>query len=145
MAAVVSRECAPSSTRHQRRSTGGLIMPCICISASEFCYLSTHQVKLICSTHLLKRILVWLMYKFPQNQSINHADQQIYSLLSRIHPRRCICFIEEEAKTADTTLKGYLIQTQCTVHTTTHTDQTTQTHLVPSTAKNGEETIHRGF
>jgi hypothetical protein len=42
-----------------------------------------------------------------------------------------------------TTPKGYLIQTQSTVYNTTHTDQMTRTRLVPSTAKNGEEAIHR--
>jgi hypothetical protein len=65
--------------------------------------------------------------------------------MARIHPGRCIGFIEEETKMADTTLKGYSIQTQHTVYNTTHTDQTTRTRLVSSTAKNGEEAIHRGF
>jgi hypothetical protein len=58
---------------------------------------------------------------------------------------RCIDFIEEEVKTVDTMLKGYLIQMQRMVHTTTRTDQTTRARLVPSTAKNGEEAIHRAF
>jgi hypothetical protein len=66
-------------------------------------------------------------------------------IFSRIHPGRCIGFIEEEAKTADTTPEGYPIQTQRTVYNTTHIDQTTRTRLVSSTAKNGEEVIHRGF
>jgi hypothetical protein len=70
---------------------------------------------------------------------------KVLFLKTRIHPGRCIYFIEEEAKTADTMPKGYPIQTQRTVHTTTYTDQTTWTRLVPSMAKNGEEAIHRGF
>jgi hypothetical protein len=52
-------------------------------------------------------------------------------------------FVEEKAKTAGTTSKGYPIQTQHTVYNITHTDQTTRACLVPSTAKNGEEAIYR--
>jgi hypothetical protein len=51
---------------------------------------------------------------------------QIYSVafFSRIHHGRCIGFIEEEAKTADTTLKGSTIQTRH--HTDSNTTRTSQ-------------------
>jgi hypothetical protein len=67
----------------------------------------------------------------------------LFDLSARIHPVRRIGFIEE-AKTADTTSKGYPIQTQRhTDYNTTQTDETTRTRLIPSSAKNGEKAIQR--
>jgi hypothetical protein len=85
-----------------------------------------------CSSPMLPRFL----YATLLNASL-------FCFFSRIHPGRCIGFIEEETKMAGTTPKGYPIQTQHTVYNTTHTDQTTRARPVPSTAKNGEEAIHR--
>jgi hypothetical protein len=63
---------------------------------------------------------------------------------TKVHPGRCIDFIEEEAKTTNKTPKR-LPDTNATPHglTTQPTPINGRTHLVPSLAKNGEEAIHR--
>jgi hypothetical protein len=63
---------------------------------------------------------------------------------SRIHPGRGIGFIEEEAKTACTTLKR-LSDTNAMPHSLQLNPhrQTIRTRLVPSSAKNGKDEIHQ--
>jgi hypothetical protein len=62
---------------------------------------------------------------------------------SRIHPGRCIGFIEEEAKTADTTPKR-LHDTNTTPRGQQHNPHqpSDRTHLASTPAKNGKEGIH---
>jgi hypothetical protein len=64
-----------------------------------------------------------------------------FSVFARIHSGRCIGFIEEEAKTADTTPKGSTIQTRRHAdNNTTHTNQATRLalhRLPPRMARKG--------
>jgi hypothetical protein len=67
--------------------------------------------------------------------------EQLVLIFSRIHLGKCIGFIEEEAKTADTTSKGSTIQTRRHAdNNTTHTSQVTRLalhRLPPRMARRG--------